>query len=219
METFFVYKVSFLTFAHSMKENIIQHITPNFLTNGYKSLTMDDVANEMGMSKKTLYSYFKSKEELVRAVMEEVSKTIQSFIVETQEANLGAVEEFTTLERRINDFFAGKEQRRCVSELRRYYPKVYKSAYNYQLEEVMGFIRNNLKKGKNSGEYRTEINEEHITFMFATVMLGFKSSELLKNEDDYKQVMYDFSEIFMRGICTLKGIEEYENITTKVYEQ
>ena len=51
-----------------MKEKIIQKSTELFLTLGFKSVTMDDIASEMGISKKTIYVHFKNKTKLVEAV-------------------------------------------------------------------------------------------------------------------------------------------------------
>lgn len=59
-----------------IKTEILQKSTEMFLDLGFKSVTMDDISSEMGMSKKTLYSYFKNKEELITEVTLAISNTI-----------------------------------------------------------------------------------------------------------------------------------------------
>ena len=58
METIFVYKVSWRTFAAIMREKILHNAADLFLTYGFKSVTMDDISNHMGISKKTIYQHF-----------------------------------------------------------------------------------------------------------------------------------------------------------------
>lgn len=194
------------------KKQIIEYITPVFLQSGYRSLTMDDVASELAISKKTLYKVFSSKERLVHAVMEGVSCRIKEMTTEIQSQDLDAMEEFLTLRSRFKQFFTGQQQQRCVYELKRYFPKVYKTSYNNQLEQILSFLRQNLLRGKASGIYRKEIDEERMTHMFAAVMLGIKTSDVELTSEEFEEVTDDFSEVFMRGISTPLGIDQYEKL-------
>ena len=66
METFFVFKVSSVFLHLIMREKILNKSAELFLTYGFKSVTMDDIANEMGISKKTIYQHFDNKTNLLK---------------------------------------------------------------------------------------------------------------------------------------------------------
>lgn len=68
METIFVFKVSYSTFAAVMREKILTNAAELFLTYGFKSITMDDISSHLGISKKTIYQHFENKTILVEAV-------------------------------------------------------------------------------------------------------------------------------------------------------
>ena len=76
LETFFVFKVSYCTFAPVMRDKILINATDLFLNYGFKSITMDDISNHLGISKKTIYQHFENKTSLVEAVSLHVFENI-----------------------------------------------------------------------------------------------------------------------------------------------
>ena len=88
METFFVSKVSCTTFAQIMRDKILEKSGEMFLTLGFKSVTMDDIARELGISKKTLYKYFSNKANLVAAATGAVQQAIDKTILNIKDMEL-----------------------------------------------------------------------------------------------------------------------------------
>jgi len=84
----------------TVEQKIIESAADLFLTKGFKSVTMDDLAFEMGMSKKTIYTFFKTKNELVLAATEQIFNSINTGINNIRSLNLNPIEELFT----INDF-------------------------------------------------------------------------------------------------------------------
>ena len=95
-----------------MREKILETAGEMFLNYGFKSITMDDIANEMGISKKTIYKYYSNKVDLVDASTEIVKKTIETAITEITEKNLGIT--LVVEKKRVVGIFTDGDLRRCI---------------------------------------------------------------------------------------------------------
>jgi len=103
-----------------MKQRIINKSADMFLSYGFKSVTMDDIANEMGISKKTIYKYFSNKIELVDASTKSVQETIDNAINEIQQENFNAIEENFAIKTVFKNMFK-KAKTSPMFQLKRYY--------------------------------------------------------------------------------------------------
>ena len=124
METFYVSQVSLCIFVPDkiqfMREKILEKAGKMFLNYGFKSITMDDIANEIGISKKTIYKYFANKVELVDASTEVVQKTIETAITEITEKKLNAIEENFAIKTVFQNMFK-KAKTSPMFQLKKYY--------------------------------------------------------------------------------------------------
>ena len=124
LETFFVFKVSYCTFAHIIKEKILSNAADFFLNYGFKSVTMDDVSRHLGISKKTLYEFFTDKEDLVKQVLTWDYDRKLAFFLEIEQKKLNAVEELFEVYKMIKKMF--KDFNPSVEyDIRKYYPTLF----------------------------------------------------------------------------------------------
>ncbi len=93
METLFVLLVSFTYICTLMKETILNKAVDLFLRYGFKSVTMDDIANDLAISKKTIYKYFRHKIDLIDASTILVHKKVDTMIDDIVRENFNAIEE------------------------------------------------------------------------------------------------------------------------------
>ncbi|AWI27151.1 TetR/AcrR family transcriptional regulator [Flavobacterium pallidum] len=189
------------------KIKIIERAADLFLKLGFKSITMDDIATDMGISKKTIYKYFENKELLIEATTQMVQEQIKLAMEAIFSQNHNPVcENFE-----IREMFKGLFQSAHTSplyQLRKHYPEIYHKVMAFQLEECSGFIRHNIVKGIEQGYYREDIPVEHIVKFYYALIFSINENTIL--EKDALVLELSALEYHTRAIATDKGIAELE---------
>ena len=198
-----------------MKEKILHKASEMFLNLGFKSVTMDDIASELGMSKKTIYSHFPTKLKLVQATTFFVLDNVNEAICSILSADLSPIEEVFTIKSIVNNQLKN-EKSSPHYQLQKYYPKIFKQLKDKQFESVNECVINNLKRGIDQGFYREEINIDLITRFY------FSGNMSLTNNDIFPINTYGLSELkdayleyHIRAIATEKGLQTLINILNK----
>ena len=206
-----------------MKDKIIVKATEMYLTLGFKSVTMDDIASTMGISKKTIYQHFANKSDLVEAVTMHLFETISIGIDEICLLNQNPIEELFT----IKDFVLKNLKNESTSphyQLQKYYPQIHKTLMSLQFAKMGDCVVDNLKKGIEQGLFRKDIQLELISRFYFAGMSSIKDAELFNPiQFSTKEVQETYLEYHLRGIATAKGIAELEkqlqNINTIINEK
>jgi AcrR family transcriptional regulator len=190
---------------------IIEKARDLYYKYGIKSITMDDVARELGISKKTLYQEVKNKTELVEKVFdfEIKKKTWES--KELDKSELNAIEELFEVYRQIN-YVLEKHNPSMHYDLRKYYPDIFKRLHESKQNRMLKSLIKNLEKGKKEGLYRKEIDNEIIARLQVARAENVTESSCLSVRDYISRKF--FSEIFIyhiRGISNSKGIKFLED--------
>lgn len=197
-----------------MKDQILEKATDMFLTLGFKSVTMDDIASEMGISKKTIYQHFSNKDSLVKATTTNLFDKISCGIDEIILADKNPIEELFA----IKDFVVQNlkdENTSPIYQLQKYYPRIHKSLMIKQFEKMGSCVVENLEKGITLGLFRDEINKDLISRFYFAGMTSIKDVEIFNpKEFSPREVQLKYLEYHLRGICTPKGIEFLTNIIT-----
>ena len=212
METFFVFKVSALHLQPIMKQKIIDKATDLFLTLGFKSVTMDHISNELGISKKTIYQHFPNKTKLVESTVLDVFYKVSEGIECICTLKKNPIEEIYDIKNFVKDHLKD-EKSSPQFQLQKYYPKIFNTLKQKQYEVMSDCVKENLTRGINLGLYRKNLNIEIITRLYFNTMITLKDQETfpLKNFS-MNQLMDSFLEYHVRGICTTKGTETLEKI-------
>ncbi len=193
-----------------MRDKIINKAGEMFLTLGFKSTTMDDIANELGMSKKTLYKYFPNKTTLVDVSTEAVHNTINETINKVKTKNYNAVEEEFAVKAIFKEMFKHAKTP-PMYQLKKYYPETYAKLIQREVNLFKTCIIANLTKGISQGLYRTDIDQNLIVNFYFTLIFGVFDSETYGEEvNNVMKVKYKVLEYHIRAIATSKGIEELE---------
>jgi AcrR family transcriptional regulator len=194
-----------------MRDKILEKSNELFLNLGFKSVTMDEIAASLGVSKKTIYKYFKNKTELIDTVTHRMFDTICSGIDDICELELNPIEELFSIKRVVLDNLKD-EKSSPQYQLQKYYPKIYASLKQKQFHVMQDCVINNLKKGVEIRLYRETINLEFISRIYFNGMIGIKDKDLFPLTDySMNTLMNYYLEYHLRGICTEKGIQQLEN--------
>jgi len=190
-----------------MREKIILKSTDLFLTLGFKSVTMDDIAKEMGISKKTIYKHFDNKNKLVEATALSLFEIISTGINTICEFEKNPIEEIYDIKRFVMEHLKN-EKSSPQFQLQKYYPKVFKSLKAKQLEVMQISVVNNLNRGITLDLYRDDINVEFISRMYFSGINSIKDNDLFPLKIFSQNMLMEYYlEYHLRGICTIKGID------------
>jgi len=194
-----------------MEQKIVEKSTKLFLNLGFKSVTMDEIASALGVSKKTIYKYFNNKTDLVNAVTNHVFDSISCGIDHICHLNMNPIDELFSIKRFVMEHLKD-EKSSPQYQLQKYYPKIFMSLKKKQFEVMQECVIDNLKKGIELGLYRPNIDLEFISRIYFNGLTGIKDNDMfpLKNYS-MKTLLNFYYEYHLRGICTAKGIKQLEN--------
>lgn len=195
-----------------MKEKIRDTASQLFLERGFKSITMDDIANEIGMSKKTIYSEYSNKTSLVEdCVMNkfcDLSNGIDLIIA--MEKN--AIEELYEIKKYVMSHL-NNEKSSPQYQLMKYYPKIHKNLKLMQFDKMHNCVLLNVERGLEQGLFRENIEPEFVARIYFTGMNSIKDQNIFPlDQFPIGKLMDSFLEYHLRGIVTPKGKTILNNI-------
>lgn len=194
-----------------MRTKIIHTATDLFLKLGVRSITMDDIANEMGISKKTIYEHFENKTELIKQCTFSFAESITEDINAVCALNKNPIDEMFE----IKNVVLNKLKRVQFSpqfQLQKYYPKINEAVQKMQFEQIITCTINNLKRGISDGFYRKDINPELIARFYFNGITGIRNKEIFPQQDfPASYISNEFLEFYLRGIATSEGISLLHN--------
>ncbi|MDG2371804.1 MAG: TetR/AcrR family transcriptional regulator [Flavobacteriaceae bacterium] len=198
-----------------MKEKIILKATELFLSIGFKSVTMDELAQSMAISKKTIYQFFNNKNHLISVCMESLQKQIiKTFKQIRANANNPIIELFQIKKEAMK--VLGNTETAPQFQLQKFYPEIYQELKSREFDQVRDVFQESLKKGVESGYFRKEINIDFISRIFLNGMRGVRDINLFPlSEFKVEEVIEDFIEYHLRAISTKKGITLLNRIYKK----
>jgi len=198
-----------------LRERIIEKASALFFQRGVKSMTMSDIANELGISKRTLYEVFHDKEDLLENCitmhLERADKTAQKLAEDSDDV----------IEAMMRIYARSLDEVRMINssvmyDLKKYHSRLYKKVEQNQRESASVFLPL-LDKGVEQGLIRSDVNLEIILWL---VKSQFKA---LMNDDYFPKDKYSMNDFvraiilnFMRGIATPAGVKKVDDIVEKL---
>lgn len=186
-----------------------------FFKYGIKRVTMDDIAKELGMSKKTIYQFYKEKDDLVNQLCDNVllleeyqfNKMNQDAKDPIHEIMLISIK-MRELMQHINPIF--------FLDLQKFYPTAYKHFQTFKEDCAYKNVLDNIKKGKEMGVYRSDIDVEFTArYRIAQIDMVMFGSYFSFEKISFTKTSELILDIFAYGICTVKGhklINNYKKI-------
>jgi len=192
------------------QKRILLKVSELYTKYGIKSITMDDVARELGISKKTLYQFVSDKNELVGKFIDLEIEIKQKEICNCFKQNLNAIEGLFEISHFMNRTM--KEQNPSVEyDLKKYYPEHYQKILKARRDGMYKYILLNLEQGIAEGFYRKELNVDIIAKLHLFRLENTFLSDIFSSDEANSPEI--FNEIFIyhiRGISNEKGIKFLE---------
>lgn len=195
-----------------MTEKIILKSADLFLSYGFKSVTMDDIANALGMSKKTIYQHFENKTKLVEATTLSMFNMISHGIDCICALEKNPIEEIYDIKRFVSDHLKN-ENSSPQFQLQKYYPKIFITLKKKQFDVMYQCVKANIDRGIKLKIYRNTLNVDFITRIYFNCIMAIKDDDVFPNKTfSMNMLMENYLEYHLRGICTNSGLEVLNKI-------
>lgn len=182
-----------------------------FFKLGVRSITMDDISHELGISKKTLYQYVDNKSDLVNKTLHLHFSQEKIVIGEAIEQAENAIDEIIRIARESLKQFRSMHPS-SIYDIKKYYPQAWDIIDQFKTDFIYSCIKENIKKGKVEGMYRMQVDEDVISKLY------INSIDYLVNPHNFPAVEYNFSDLYkefityhLQGISAEKGYEYLKN--------
>lgn len=188
-----------------VQERIKQKADELFRRYGIRSVTMDEIASQLGMSKKTIYQYCADKDQLVDAVTIDEIQFSEKSCLKNRAASANAIEEIFLIMEFVEVMFRNMNPA-MLYDLEKYHPESYKRFLEHKNKFLFEMIKQNLERGIKEELYRPEINVEIMThFRLESMMLGFNIQLFPPTKFNLAELQQEIIEHFLYGLATLKG--------------
>lgn len=177
-----------------------------FMKYGIRSVTMDDLARHLGVSKKTIYKYVSDKKELVLKGMEYHHQLEVCAIEECIKQNFNAIDENFEISRVIADQLKNVHPS-VMYDLQKYYPEAMTSFQQYKMTVVKEWVSSNMQRGIDQGLYREDLNIPVLTAMYLARMDDFFNRDLFPEDVPFAEIYLEVFRYHIRGLASEKGIE------------
>ncbi len=190
-----------------------------FMKYGIRSVSMDDIAAEVGMSKKTIYQEYKDKDALVKEIFTAFLSNNKDDCNKEKTHAENAVHENILIMNMVSEMYKAMNPS-LVYDLQKYHPRVYKIVQDFKQSYLYNEIMQNLIRGQNENLYRQDIDKEtlacyRVETMFLTFTPSFQNNIKATLSETHYQIMLHF----LYGLVTPKGyelIKEYQNRQNKL---
>lgn len=196
------------------QDRIVNKAHELFMRYGIRSISMDEVANHLGMSKKTIYQFYTDKEALVEDVIDIEINNNQAECTSHKEKSENAIHEVFMAVDMLLDLLT-KMNPTVIFDLDKYHPKAFKKYNDYKNKFLYTIIKENLEWGKTEGLYREEIQSDILArFRLASMFLLFNPELFPLGKHGLAVVITEMTDNFLYGLASLKGqklIQKYKH--------
>ncbi len=193
-----------------VKDKILEGAEKLFMKYGIRSVSMDDIARHLSVSKKTLYQHFADKDELVTAMSQtHMQREVVEYDSITKESE-NSIDELNKISVRIKCEMEELNPS-LLFDLQKFHPKAWALWLNHKHGFIMKSIVRNLKQGMSEGYFRLDINPEIMAISrLVLIESAFDDQTFPKEKFNLVEVQSQFFDHFVYGLCTDKGRKLYQ---------
>lgn len=198
------------------KDRILKGAEELFLKYGIKSITMDDIAKHLGISKKTIYQFYTDKNEVVETLMKHLTQENECVFQGIAEKATNVVEEVFAMMKHMSTMFSQMNPN-LFYDLQKYHPIAWNHFKHFKENTIEKMVETSVKKGMEQGIVRTDINTKIIARLrMEEIEMGFNPMVFPPDKFKIVDVQLALFDHFLHGICTIKGhkiINKYKELT------
>ena len=197
------------------KERILTATHELFMKYGIRSISMDDIAKHLAISKKTIYQAYKDKDELVHELMKEKLKEDEKDFKELEKESANVIEEFFNIMKHMGKVIS-QVNPSVFYDLQKHHPKTWNLFKEFKENCILKMVEEALMRGTKEGLIRQDINVKILSRLrMEQIEMGFNASVFPPDKFRILDVQLSMIDHFLHGVCTLKGhklINKYKQI-------
>lgn len=199
-----------------MDENkrIVEFVEEKFFKDGFHKTTMDEIASELRMSKKTIYKYFPTKDDLVRAITKNFMQNTKALILPMLNSNKNAIEKLESLIE-ILTRASVKISTKMLDDMRRHFPKLWTEIDHFRTEMMFGNLTRVIDQGKKEGLFLDYPTPVIINMTVASLRVVVNPEFVLNNNFSLIEAASIAFKILIGGIITDKGKKIFNKTINK----
>jgi TetR/AcrR family transcriptional regulator, cholesterol catabolism regulator len=198
------------------KERILKGAEELFFKYGIKSVTMDDIAKHLAISKKTIYQFFEDKNEMVETLMTVSLKQDECEFKQIQVDSENVIVEVFNMMKHMGNMFS-KINPTIFYDLQKYHPKAWAQFKIFKEDCMAKMVESSIERGINEGLVRADVNAKVLSRLrIEEVEMGLRADIFPPDKFRMLDVQLALIDHFLHGICTLKGhkmINKYKEVT------
>ena len=188
-----------------LKDRILRIAQQLFMRNGIRSVSMDDIAAELAVSKKTLYKWYENKDQLVYAMMEQHLDASRNDCAQVQQQASSAIDELFRMMSWMKQQFA-EVHPSIFYDMQKFHPATWQLWMVHKQQYILTQIMDNLHRGVAEGLYRADLDADVLARLrLAQIELAFDAAVFPPQQFDLQRLQHIILEHFMLGVATLKG--------------
>jgi len=181
-----------------------------FRKNGIRSVSMDDISKELGMSKKTIYQHFDNKTELVEKVLNFMLEKESTVCFNEEEPKMNAIDVLLAVSRNVSRQMKDLNPINAF-ELQKYYPVIFREFVNKKRDHVFEQVKQNFAQGISEGIYRTDLDIDLVARLYIQKLVDVHDQEFLESVNfGFEKVFQVMFDNHIRGIANAEGLAYYE---------
>lgn len=191
----------------SKSNNIIERTTTLFVKNGLHSVSMDDIASYSGISKKTLYGNFQSKEMMVNTIVQKLILKTSKYIRLCPDISPNAVKEIENFSEHmfaVLDVLTPK----FIRDLKKYYPETYIQLIVFKDNSIIPYLERCLERGIKEEIFRPEINKRNTGWLYCWQVQNVLESDTY--HADVSRIIENVNDLFLHSILNSKGLKLFK---------
>jgi AcrR family transcriptional regulator len=193
-----------------VKARILHGAQELFFSYGIRSITMDDIARHLSISKKTIYQFFEDKDQIVLTLTKMDMGENEQVMKGIPQRSKDAIDEILQVMECVKEHLA-KFHPSVIYDLQKFHPKAWNEIRQHTENRTMSAVMANLRRGIRQGFYRNDINIPILARLrIEEISLGMNPQVYPPSQFDLKKVELELLNHFLYGILTLKGFKQLE---------
>lgn len=192
-----------------LRERILEHSREEFLTRGFSKVTLDEIASSLGISKKTLYKFYPSKEELLRASLHAMMRSAGWELERIASSEKPLVEKLAIALMTTGKYIS-RVRREAMADFQRFVPSLWKELEQYRHEQIISRLVKMLQQGREQHVFRPEVNEQVLIYMLSSSLREVINPAVLsKHSFSAQEAAMSIFKVLFEGAFTDEARKEF----------
>lgn len=202
--TYKVYKMNEIS-----KQRVIEHARERFFAAGFSKVTMDELSQDLGISKKTMYQYFASKDDLLNAVIDWQVKEIGSNVKNISDSPDDFITKLYLMWTAVGRM-ACRVSKQMLDDVRRHRPDLWKRIEEMRKQIIQDSMGRMVDEGVRRDLVRSDVNKEVMILMYISSVQGVVNPDILTNNSfSTEEALKTILRVFLDGILTESARKQF----------